>query len=53
MILVTTNERQQVFRCKNIAALTHIFFTYIKKRYTLQETDKENITSFQTGPLLL
>ena len=52
MILVTTNERQ-VFRCKNIVALTYIFFTYIKKWYTLQETGKENITSFHTGPLLL
>ena len=53
MILVTMNERQQVFRCENIVALTYIFFTYIKKWYTLQKTGKENITSFQKGPLLL
>ena len=53
MILVTMNERQQVFGCKNIVALTYIFFTYIKKWYTLQKAGKENITSYQTGPLLL
>ena len=47
------NERQQVFRCKNIVALTYIFFTYIKKWYTLQETGKENTTSFREGPLIL
>ena len=53
VILVTMNERQQVFRCKNIVGLTYIFFTYIKKWYTLQKQAKKNITSFQTGPLLL
>ena len=41
MILVTMNERQQVFRCKNILALTYIFFTYIKIWYTLQKQAKK------------
>ena len=31
MILVEMNERQQVFRCKNIVALTYIFFSPILK----------------------
>ena len=31
------NEKEQVFRCKNIVALTYSFFTYIKKLYTLQK----------------
>ena len=31
------NERQQVFRCENIVALTYIVFTYIKKMVYLTE----------------
>ena len=37
------NERQQVFRCKNIVTLTYIFFTYTKKMVYLTKTCKENI----------
>ena len=53
MILVTMNEREQVFRCKNIVALTYLFSPTLKKMVYLTKTGKENITSFQTGPLLL
>ena len=42
--------RAKRVRCKkNIVALTYIFPPTLKKWYTLQKTDKENITSFQTG----
>ena len=43
MILVTMNEIQQVFRCKNIVALTYIFFIDIKKMVCLTKTGKENM----------
>ena len=53
IILVTMNERKQVFRCKNIVALTYIFLPTLKKGIPYKKTGKENTTSFQTGPLLL
>ena len=50
MILDTMNERQRVFRCKNIVALTYIFSPTLKMAYLTEKKGKENITSFQTGP---
>ena len=47
------NERKQVFRCKNIVALTYFFSPTLRYGIPYKNTGKENITSFQTGPLLL
>ena len=46
MILVTMNERQQVFRCKNIVALTYIFSPALKngipQGYTLLNRQRKH-----------
>ena len=50
MILVTMNERQQVFRCENIVALTYIFFTYIKKMVYLTENRQRKHNKLSNRP---
>ena len=44
---------QQVFRLKNIVGLTYIFSPTLKNGIPYKKQAKKNITSFQTGPLLL
>ena len=47
MILVTMNERQQVFRCKNIVAMTYIFVTHIKNGIPYKKQAKKTQQAFR------
>ena len=47
MIFVTMNEKQQVFRCKNIVALTYISFTYIKNGIPYRKQAKKTLQAFR------
>ena len=47
MILVTMNERQQVFRCKNIVALTYIFSPTLKTGIPYRKQAKKTIQAFR------
>ena len=50
MILVTKNENQQVFHCKNIVALIYIFSPTLKKMVYLTKNRQGKHNKFSDRP---